>query len=412
MLQIETVATLLGISAEDLQKLDAAMVVRTGRVGVIPRIAEARTDLVEKTLTRLGVRDNGSVTEVTNALRATLVAHENKLIAHIAGMPGTTQFEQTIQFVVSIPAPQRGYFLKWDRAKTILNNRPPENTMALLGYASVDELLSHEHIADVMSALRFTETDEWMHQTFALAYHNFTADDFEERPIEFRVLGDRWIEAGKKFAAKKHHNVSHLKEFGVIFLNPIAEHIPGKTVRDCALLLHYSHEIAFYAALFRRYAAEPDFAKKLQSLLRGDVLPSPTLKNGAWLIVQRYLAKIDPSDVRLRLPHVDPEAMHWARAERDFARVTSGQELPFALWENLDWVADVLHDDAYGERVVSFDLEDNAMSLVSFTEGAGELFTYHEREALWTKLFSEYVGGEDVMEKLLIDNFENGIVRI
>ena len=30
-------------------------------------------------------------------------------------------------------------------------------------------------------------------------------------------------EKRKKYVAKKHHNVSHLKEFGIIFLNPIAQ---------------------------------------------------------------------------------------------------------------------------------------------------------------------------------------------
>ena len=63
------------------------------------------------------------------------------------------------------------------------------------------------------------------------------------------------------------------------------------------------------------------------------------------------------------------------------------------------------------EDVVSFDLEDNAMSLVSFMEGKQEFFNYHQREAMWTKIFMEYVGGEAKMEKLLIDHFPEGIIQ-
>ena len=60
---------------------------------------------------------------------------------------------------------------------------------------------------------------------------------------------------------------------------------------------------------------------------------------------------------------------------------------------------------------VSFDLEDNAMSLVSAKEGKPQFFTYHQREAMWTKIFSEYAGGESAMENLLIKNFDRGIIK-
>jgi len=79
------------------------------------------------------------------------------------------------------------------------------------------------------------------------------------------------------------------------------------------------------------------------------------------------------------------------------------------LWHNLDWVGGLFQDGI--DQVVSFDLEDNAMSLVSFMEGKEQSFNYHQREAMWTKLFMEYVGGEDKMEQLLIDNFNKGIIQ-
>ncbi|HXF44168.1 MAG TPA: hypothetical protein VNK70_01755, partial [Candidatus Paceibacterota bacterium] len=59
----------------------------------------------------------------------------------------------------------------------------------------------------------------------------------------------------------------------------------------------------------------------------------------------------------------------------------------------------------------SFDLEDNAMSLVSFMEGEEKFFTYHQKEALWTRIFEAYAGGEEEMEKLLIENFDKGIIK-
>jgi len=249
-----------------------------------------------------------------------------------------------------------------------------------------------------------------MHETFDVAYGNFTAKDFEERDIEIRVLGPEWKTVSEQFVAKKHHNVSHLKEFGVIFLNPIRENIPGKFLRDFALLLHYFHEIEFYSKLFRKYSREDNFAEKFKMLLRGDVPEIYKAEKCEWLIVPRYLAKIDPKDPRLFLPRVNPESLHWARGERDLTSFRAPEaNLDLSIWHNLDWVGGIFEDG--GDEVVSFDLEDNAMSLVSFMEGKDESFNYHQRESMWTKLFEECAGGEEKMEELLMENFDKGIIK-
>ena len=221
-------------------------------------------------------------------------------------------------------------------------------------------------------------------------------------------LEDRIKEIAQKYVAKKHHNVSHLKEFGVIFLNPIAEDIPGKFLRDFALLLHYFHEIEFYSKLFRRYSGGPDFAVRLKALLRGDVKNVMTVREGEWLIVQRYLFKENPDDPRLFLPRVNPESLHWLRGERDIARLGEHEKnLGLEMWWNRDWVA---FYDEMCDCIASFDLEDNAMSAVSAAEGKQEIFGYHQREALWTKIFQEYAGGEAEAERLLIENFDKGSI--
>jgi len=174
--------------------------------------------------------------------------------------------------------------------------------------------------------------------------------------------------------------VSHLKEFGVIFLNPISENIAGKFMRDFALLLHYLHEIDFYAKLFRKYATGEDFAVRLKALLRGDVPEKNTVEPGEWLIVQRYLFKENPQDPRLFLPRVNPESLHWLRGEHDIAEFAKANgQAGLHAWDGLDWVAAVFADSV---DPVSFDLEDNAMQAVSFVEGKNDRFSYHQREAL------------------------------
>ena len=75
------------------------------------------------------------------------------------------------------------------------------------------------------------------------------------------------------------------------------------------------------------------------------------------------------------------------------------------FWQNLDFVGGFFKSESDNERrQVSFDLLDNAMSLVMQKHMVKYL--YHQQEALWNKIFMEYVGGEAVMEQLLVENFE------
>ncbi|MEK7174189.1 MAG: hypothetical protein AAB759_00845 [Patescibacteria group bacterium] len=406
----EKLARILGVTPDTLDDLDREMAARLGRTGVVENLVEENERHIERMLAGLGAaRDEVRAEEVRNVLREAAGQHETQLLAYLKTAPGKDDFERAAALAKRIARIGRGFFLKKSFGAEILEKNRPDNLLKFLGYADIGTMLKHHDVTEIWSALRFIESDKWMHETFEKGYGNFTAADFEERDVEIKVLGPEWHEIAKKFVAKKHHNVSHLKEFGVIFLNAISEDIQGKFVRDFALLLHYFHEIDFYSKLFRRYAAGPGFPERLKALLRGDVKDVRTVAPGEWLIVQRYLAKIDPQDPRLFLPRVNPESIHWMRGERDLASL--GQERPdldLELWLDLDWVGSVF--DHGNERIVSFDLEDNAMSEVSFREGKNEFFNYHQREALWTKLFFRYAGGEMAAERLLIENYDKGSV--
>ena len=406
---VTDLAKVLGVDSILLEDLDRVMSNRTGKQGVLQQVIERNALTIKTTLDTLN-SENRSASHVRNILRQTILSHEKHLISFVDNISGKTEFEKAAQLAQKIAKCGRGFFLKKNLAEEILKKRKPENLLAYLGVKTIEAALAKHDVVELFSALRFIESEAWMHKTFDVAYSNFTAQDFEEREIEIKVLGPEWKSVSEKFVAKKHHNVSHLKEFGIIFLNPIRENIPGKFLRDFALLLHYFHEIEFYSKLFKQYSRMPDFADKFKMLLRGDVPEIYNVEPGEWLIVQRYLAKVNPNDPRLFLPRVNPESMHWARGEQDLTTFHAPEaHLDLKLWHNLDWVGGVFADGD-GE-VVSFDLEDNAMSLVSFMEGKDELFNYHQRESMWTKIFEEYVGGEDTMEKLMIQNFDKGIIK-
>lgn len=407
---------LLHVDPLVLKRLDGEMGAITSRRGVLEKVAEENSRNIARVMKRVGFSPENLASEVKSTLRLKLSDQEKELSVYLHSESGFTEFDKAITLARRMRQTSKGFFLKPEFAREILLQAKPENLLAFRGYRTMEELLKREDLFSAFSALRFTESNEWMHETFARFYSRFTPADFEERNIEIRVLGPEWKPIAEKFVAKKHHNVSHLKEFGVIFLNPIREGIRGALLRDFALLLHYSHEVEFYARLFKKYASAEDFAERLKSLLRGDILERFSVAPGEWLIVQRYLAKENPGDKRIFLPRVNPESMHWIRAERDLTDFFRNEgAIDLDLWEDCDWVgamfSDKEHGGDLGKSLVSFDIEDNTMSLVSFHEGKHESFTYHHNEALWTKLFKEYAGGEDEMERLLVENFDKGIIR-
>lgn len=403
-------ASILGVDPIILQKTDEAMVQKLGRTGVLSELMEKNEVAIERMLFSVP-KAQRNASSVQNVLRNYIKEDESELLKLLSTVEGANDFERAAYLARTMASPGKGFFLRKEIAENIFRARPPKNLLAHFGFSNVEELIDKVDVSEAFSALRFIETDEWMHETFDVVYSGFDPSHFEERAIEIKVLGKEWESVARKFVEKKHHNVSHLKEFGVIFLNPVREDSPGKFLRDFALLLHYFHEIAFYSKLFRYYAGRPDFPKHFKALLRGDIREATDAKSATdWLIVQRYLWKLDPKDPRLFLPRINPESLHWHRGEDDLTSYKSEKEKSFDLkiWNDEDWVGQI-----FDGRLLSFDIEDNVMSFVSYNEGRhDEIFTYHQREALWTKIFSEYVGGEDAMERLLIENFESGIVKI
>ena len=411
---IQKISKLLGVTPGTLENFTEVISKTTGKADVLEKISKENETIIAKALKEINSLELATGAHIRGELQKMIFFHEKQFLDFLESIEGANEFEKAAKLAKSLASVGKGFFLKKDLIKEIFLKRKPENLLKYLGYSMVEEMIQNVDLTEAFSALRFIESDEWMHKTFEEVYGNFTAEDFEEREIEIRTLSERWHDIGKKFVEKKHHNVSHLKEFGVIFLNPIKMDIPGKFLRDFALLLHYFHEIEFYSKLFRKYSVLPDFTLKFEALLRGDVKEFTDLKEkNSWLIVQRYLIKDNPQDPRLFAPRVNPESIHWTKAERDLVAITerSGGKVNLSMWLNLDWVGGIFEGNG-GEEVVSFDLEDNAMSLVAVMEGKKDAFTYHQREAMWTRIFSEYAGGEEELEKMVLENFDRGFITL
>jgi len=400
-----------------LRDLDEKMSVISGKRGVIQQIEEENHSRVQKMLKKFEINTgNPSSHKVYSTLLDHLRSNEVLLREFLNG--GTenefSNFPELLSRGYELMKPRKLWVLKKEKFREILESNPPPNILKKFDYTSGQELFKKEKLEEIASSLRFMESKEWMHETFDKAYAGLTPDDFEERDAEAVLLSGKWLDAALEFVKKKHHNLSHLKELGIVFIIPIKIEEPGELMRVFMLYLHYLYEVQFYSDLFRGIANKSDFSKNLISLLRGDILdeaPAPQSSNSFnWLIVQRYLAKEDEWEKRLFMPHLNPEAIHWRKAEEALARI-GGKDLSTTLsvWIDLDWVGGYFPNDV-GEELISFDLIDTVMSLVD--KKYTVKYLYHQQEALWNKLFEGYMGDGDKLEKLITENLLRGYINL
>jgi len=434
MFSYEKIAKILRAKADAIKLLEEKLDALTGKKNVMDKIVEENEAEIRKRLDFLDLGRNLTAKKIYDGLISKIESDNDKLFKTL-GSPSAlipTDWQRVLETARDVANPPKGFFIKKEKAIEFIKNQPPLKILSALNYKNVRQMLEHEDIFEIFSALRFVEGNEWLNENFFKQYENLKTDDFEKREIKVLALPERWAKIAQSFVKYKHHNISHLKELGVIYVIPLSLEISGEVIRNFSLILHYFNEIKFYSELFEKFSYEPSsFSQNLISLLRGDVFNSPTStsKKIRWLIIQRYLAKDDKDDWRLFEPHVNPEALHWQKAEKmlvAMAKKFNNFSTDLAFWENLDWVGDyfsaegeslpVRQAGASGgkngngsETLVSFNLVDTAMSLVKQKDLIKYL--YHHQEALWNKIFTEYFGAEK-MDELIKENIIKGYFEV
>lgn len=414
---VDKLSKILRTDKDFIRKVESRLSLVTGKKNIMRKVLEENEIILNERLLTLGVSRIAPAKEVYDALISKIESDDHKLFEALGG-PRLTSIDdcnRVLEVVKKVAPTGKGFFLKKEKAIEFLHKEPPRNVMKYLKYDSVDEMLRSEDLFEIYSALRFVEGSDWLNTVFFKQYETLTAEDFEEREVVVRGLSEKWRTIAESFVMKKWHNISHLKEMGVVFIIPVMVGISGELLRMLSLVFHYLHEVPFYSDMFRRIAeVKETFSSNFISLLRGDVFDRrfPEGEKSLWLVVQRYLAKDDENDWRLFVPRINPEALHWLKAEEDLVKISgvlNGFSKELAFWHDLDWVGDYFKDEVGNEVLVSFDLVDTVMELVMEKELIKYL--YHHQEALWNKIFIEYFS-RDELEKFSKDYLLQGYFEI
>ena len=403
--QLNTDPDLLAASIDTLEKI-------TDKKNALEEVYEEVQENSNQVLKHLGFT-HPTAEEIFTSLEGN-VATLDKKIFQALGKPLCNTSKgcmSLIEAVLDKHEQKKGFFLKKDVAGNLLKENPPQNILAELGYESVDEMLRREDLFEVYAALRFMEDRDWLNTNYLLAYRNLKEDDFETRPIQIKVLdGEKWEKVTKAFLKKKLHPMSHLKELGFIFIIPSSQIHQILTAYLFGMTSHYLNEITLYSNYFKYYSSSSDFGRKIVSAIRGDVPEVQKRKSDhyLWLVIQRYLFKENPSDPRLGVPHINPEAAYHASASVALEKLEKiAKNLSFHFDGKTDWLATWMPTKNGKQVLVNFNFMDNAMSLMNKLPFE-ERYDYHFHEALWNKIFTTYFGEDkllDVVIKHLLDGW-------
>jgi hypothetical protein len=358
---------------------------------------------------RLGLAPNASGPELYEALIRQVAAHDDHL-AHALGGTDSSDLAQMLPLIVAAaekaPLPKDGWFLKEAKAREMLRHMPPMAVMDRLGYHLVSRLLETEDIYELMLSLRFVEDPTWLND-FDRLYHDLTPDDFEPRKIRIVTFAtNKWGDIAEHFIQKKRHNITHSKEMGAIAVMPMrATHMTGVTLKVLPLLCHYYNEIRLYSSFFKLMQTKQNFGAIVSDTLIADPAHIKVTDNAHihWRVIQRYFGKItNERHPEIFEPHVQPEDLHWRRAEEVLYDIDP--ELEF--WKGLDFVA---VDRGVEHDTVTFNLMDISLG---YSNGIAypDRYLYHFREALWNEVFARYLG-EKVLEDQLLVKLDNAVIK-
>lgn len=386
--------------SQALQQLEAA----SGHKGTDVKLIAEIIEKAHKVMGELGLDPadtNGQ--EFYRALNNKMAAHDDHLARAIGGSE-PDNVEQMLPLIAkavqNVDMPRDCWVLKKHIAKDFLRKTPPPGIMKRLGYTDVNEMLKKENLGEVYGALRFAETPEWL-RDFNKNYDTLTPSDFETRQIEVVVMPkDRWGDIAAHFIQKKRHNITHLKELGVVLMLPmLQERDRGVTLKVLPLMLHYYNEIRLYSAFFKLQQIKPNFGKVFVNTLNADPDMGPIMagQHIHWRVIQRYFGKLkDEYHPEIFQPHVQPEDLHWRKAEEVLYQIAP--ELGF--WKDLDYVGLMFEDGPLTCNILD----------VSFAYSNEEpyeaRYIYHFRESLWNEIFIRYMGHKNLEEQILeqLDN--------
>lgn len=386
-----------------LQQLEQA----SGHPGADVRLIADITAKAHDRMRKLGLDPaNTNGRELYQALLARIVS-DNERVTKLVGATDGSDVIKLVPLLIEaankVTFNRRVFVMKREKAKEFLRQMPPKNLMQKLGYETVDAMFAGEDFDELYTALRFSEGSDWLNE-YDERLKTVTPDDYEERDLRIIAMDhDKYVDLAEHFTQKKLHNVTHTKEMGTIVVVPLREsHSKGLTLKTLPLLFHYMNEVKLYSNYFKLMSKRPNFGQTVVTTLIADPGNASQMAGQYihWRVIQRYYGKLkDESHKEAFEPHVQPEDLHWRKAEDLLYQIDPKME----FWQDLDYVA-LMFDDL----PVSLNFVDMSLSHANSIPYE-QRYYYHMRESLWNEIFIRYMSYPN-LERQVLQQLDNDMI--
>lgn len=392
------------IFSHALQQLETI----SGRHGADVKLIGDITAKASESLHQLGLNPAVATGEEVYYALQSRVEEDIKRLTKVIGAKEDDTVKELVPHMVeaanNVDFNRRVFVLKREKAKEFLKTMPPKVLMKKLGYEDVDTMFEKEDFDEIYTALRFSEGADWLNKYNEL-FETVTPKDYEMRDLRILAMDhDKYVDLADHFVQKKLHNVTHTKEMGTIVVVPMhAKTMRGLVLKTLPLLLHYMNEIKLYSTFFKLKSTKPHFGTTVVETLIADPGNASQMAGNKihWRVIQRYLGrhKEDSIEKAAFEPHVQPEDLHWRRAEDLLYQIDPGLE----FWKDRDYVG--LNYDNFP---VAFNLFDVSFAY-SNKEPYEKRYAYHFRESLWNEIFASYMGFPNLRAQVL-EQLDNDLI--
>lgn len=286
------------------------------------------------------------------------------------------------------------FVIKQPVMRALLKKLQPKATMKRLGYRSMDSMLKHESVAQLLAAAAMVESDQWQQKRLE-AYKKLKATDFEVRRANFYVpAGKQWPTLAAEYTDKHKHHMMVLPELGAVVLFPMEQDLPGLAITTLVLSVHSLNDIRSIGSYLKLQQVRPDFGQLFAECVQHEPIAATELAGEVlpWKVVQWFYghghSAYHPDAFE---PHVQPEDLTWHEAEDVLANLHPAME----FWQGGQLLA--LLD---GGQPVSMNLLDVALGVCNGIDYADRI-VHHMRLNLGRELLARYLHQENLQTMLL-----------
>ncbi len=391
-------AQLLGVAEPglrlQLQRLERAAGVPSADIRLSIEIANQTRDKIRE----LGLDPHDTTgPELYAALKARLNDDEIRVRKALCLSDATSTvdlLESVKAHLEKLPLRTQTFVVKQSVMRALIKKLQPKYTMKKLGYRSMDSMIKHEPVAQLLVATSILESREWQRRRI-LAYRKLRSRDFEVRRASYYVpTTKQWPEVATEYVHRHKHNLLAVPELGGMVLLPFERDLPGLAITTLLLAIHSLNDMRSLCSYLKLQQVRPDY---------GDVFANAMLKEPTtavdlvgqpmpWKMVQWFYGSGHATyHPEIFEPHVQPEDLTWHESES----VLVGLHQALEFWQGNQLLA--LLDN---NQIVSLNMLDVALSVCNGLDYSERLVQYM-RAGLSRELMARYLHHENLHAMLL-----------